>query len=179
MKLDFLKSLQEQGQCGLRTIIEPLHDQYPVLAHSDWKEMAIELVDSGYIRQLSNSQYKLTPAGAEAINKGAEFINAVSEDNESKHAKRLADAELLLKPPLMPKQIDGGFTTEPAPMHAEPDFDDQAESLVKSMETDVENLTTDELLEECRQSQQIIDVLTERRIIARAAIKARIGEVLS
>lgn len=74
MKLDFLKTLQEVQPCGLRAVIEPLDESYPVMAYSDWKELAAQLVDACFVKRLGNGQYTVTPAGKEAIAQGEEFL---------------------------------------------------------------------------------------------------------
>jgi len=84
MKLDFLKTLQEVQPCGLRAIIEVLDESYPVMAYSDWKELAVQLIDAGFIKRQGNGQYNVTPAGKEAIAKGKEFLeDALGSDQES------------------------------------------------------------------------------------------------
>jgi len=74
MKLDFLKTLQEVQPCGLRAVIEPLDESYPVMAYSDWKELAVQLMDACFVKRLGNGQYTVTPAGKEAIAQGEEFL---------------------------------------------------------------------------------------------------------
>lgn len=74
MKLDFLKTLQEVQPCGLRAVIEPLGESYPVMAYSDWKELAVQLIDACFVKRLGNGQYTVTPAGKEAIAHGEEFL---------------------------------------------------------------------------------------------------------
>ena len=74
MKLDFLKTLQEVQPCGLRAVIEPLGESYPVMAYSDWKELAVQLMDACFVKRLGNGQYTVTPAGKEAITQGEEFL---------------------------------------------------------------------------------------------------------
>lgn len=74
MKLDFLKTLQEVQPCGLRAVIEPLDESYPVMAYSDWKELAVQLIDACFVKRLGNGQYTVTPAGKEAIAQGEEFL---------------------------------------------------------------------------------------------------------
>lgn len=74
MKLDFLKTLQEVQPCGLRAVIEPLGESYPVMAYSDWKELAVQLIDACFVKRMGNGQYTVTPAGKEAIAQGEEFL---------------------------------------------------------------------------------------------------------
>ncbi len=74
MKLDFLKTLQEVQPCCLRAVIEPLDESYPVMAYSDWKELAVQLIDACFVKRLGNGQYTVTPAGKEAIAQGEEFL---------------------------------------------------------------------------------------------------------
>lgn len=74
MKLDFLKTLQEVQPCGLRAVIEPLDESYPVVAFSDWKELAVQLIDACFVKRMGNGQYIVTPAGKEAIAQGEEFL---------------------------------------------------------------------------------------------------------
>jgi len=74
MKLDFLKTLQEVQPCGLRAVIEPLDESYPVMAFSDWKELSVQLIDACFVKRMGNGQYTVTPAGKEAIAQGEEFL---------------------------------------------------------------------------------------------------------
>lgn len=84
MKLDFLKTLQEVQPCGLRAVIEPLDESYPVMAYSDWKELAVQLMDACFVKRLGNGQYTVTPAGKEAIAQGEEFLEqALGNQQES------------------------------------------------------------------------------------------------
>lgn len=82
MKLDFLKTLQEVQPCGLRPVMDILDESYPVMAFSDWKELAIQLIDAGFVKRHNNGQYQITPAGKEAIKKGEYFIDEASEQND-------------------------------------------------------------------------------------------------
>jgi len=84
MKLDFLKTLQEVQPCGLRAVIEPRGESYPVMAYSDWKELAVQLMDACFVKRLGNGQYTVTPAGKEAIAHGEEFLEqALGNQQES------------------------------------------------------------------------------------------------
>lgn len=93
MKLDFLKTLQEVQPCGLRAIIEVLDESYPVMAFSDWKELSVQLIASGFIKRHNNGQYQVTPAGKEAIAKGKQFLEDAlgsaqeSDEPESDHGE--------------------------------------------------------------------------------------------
>ena len=71
--LDFLKTLQEVQPCGLRPVMDILDESYPVMAFSDWKELAIQLIDAGFVKRHNNGQYTVTPAGKENIAQGEEF----------------------------------------------------------------------------------------------------------
>lgn len=86
MKLDFLKTVQQLGPCGLRPIIEVLNDTYPIMAFSDWKNLAITLIDEGYATKKGNGQYMITPIGNEVIKKGQAFFDD-DNDNEENHWK--------------------------------------------------------------------------------------------
>ncbi|MAF76460.1 MAG: hypothetical protein CMF17_11535 [Idiomarinaceae bacterium] len=84
MKLDFLKTLQEVQPCGLRPVMEILDESYPVMAFSDWKELAIQLIDAGFVKRHNNGQYQITPAGKEAISHGLSFLDdALSNEQDS------------------------------------------------------------------------------------------------
>ncbi len=88
MKLDFLKTLQEVQPCGLRAVIEPLGESYPVMAYSDWKELAVQLIDACFVKRLGNGQYTVTPAGKEAIAQGEEFLEqALGSEQEPEEPK--------------------------------------------------------------------------------------------
>jgi len=80
MKLDFLKTLDEIGACGLRRVIETLEESYPLMSFSDWKELSIDLIDSGFVKRHGNGQYQVTPAGKEAIAKGQAFFDELSSE---------------------------------------------------------------------------------------------------
>ncbi len=82
MKLDFLKTLDQIGMCGLRRVIEPLEESCPLMSFSDWKELAVDLIDSGFVKRHGNGQYQVTPAGKEAITKGQAFFDELSLEND-------------------------------------------------------------------------------------------------
>ncbi|WP_286824068.1 hypothetical protein, partial [Idiomarina sp. UBA1919] len=86
MKLDFLKTLNDIGMCGLRRVIEPLNESYPLMSHSDWKELVIDLIDCGFVKQHGNGQYQVTPAGNEAIAKGQAFFDELSAEDDEEEA---------------------------------------------------------------------------------------------
>ncbi|RAK01650.1 hypothetical protein [Aliidiomarina maris] len=196
MKLDFLKSLAELQPCGLRPIIDVLSDSYPVMAFSEWKELAINLIDDGFVSKMVNGQHKLTPAGQEAIEKGTAFIESEPEpepEPEQIHDEpRAPEPSKALKPadghpwkepfsPNGPKALTKQPAKEPHPEVSKPEFneveqlDTKAESLAKSMAKHVAELTTDELLAECRLSKSIIDNLVARRKQAITEVSRRLG----
>lgn len=109
MKLDFLKTLKEQEPCGLRAVIDPMSDTHPVMAFSDWKELANDLIDGGFVSRKGNGQYQVTPAGEEAIDKGASFL----EEDEENEEPDDDEVELKTKATVKPEKAHH----KPAPGH--------------------------------------------------------------
>lgn len=92
MKLDFLKTLQEVQPCGLRAVIEPLDESYPVMAYSDWKELAVQLIDACFVKRLGNGQYTVTPADKEAIAHGEEFLEQALGSEQEPEEQEVNDS---------------------------------------------------------------------------------------
>jgi hypothetical protein len=97
MKLDFLTSLEGLGPCGLRPVIDTLSDTYPVMVFADWKALAIELIDDGYVTQKGNGQYMITPAGVEAVQKGQSFFDEVDAQDDEPEADDIDDEPTTIK----------------------------------------------------------------------------------
>lgn len=200
MKLDFLKTLQELQPCGLRPIIEPLNDTYPVMAFSEWKSVAIDLMDDGFVSRAGNGQYRVTPAGQEAIQKGAEFFDnneptdtdaeETSEDSKGKYkpsadhpwhqplfTRKQKTGEVPINPrPIaaQPKRLEQEKQTEPKPpSDSETELDEAAGSLSASIKRPIDELSTDDLLAECALSKNLIDSLSHRRCTAVREIQRR------
>lgn len=202
MKLDFLKSLAELGPCGMRPVIDVLSDTYPVMAFSEWKELCIDLIDEGYVQKMANGQYKLTPAGGEAIAKGALFLEheTFPEDEQkepklSKAAKpdkghpwkapfcqKGFDAIEQNKRKAMPEtELQSGKREEHEKASAKKvtaevaELDTRAVSLADSMSRSISELSTDDLIAECRLSKSVIDSLSRRRKQAITEVSRRLG----
>lgn len=209
MKFDFLKTLQAVQPCGLRPIIEPLSDSYPVMAFSDWKELAFELMDGGFVSRQGNGQYRVTPAGAEAIEKGASFLEVGEEDAAPEGAEAAGSAvktphkrdsmhpwkqplftkkQLAGESPMnpagyeTPKVVAGNalqqeeHETEPV-ADSEDELDGLAESLSASVNRPIEDMSTDDLLGECRLSKDLISSLSQRRCSAVREIQRRMEDL--
>lgn len=195
MKLDFLKSLQELQPCGLRPVIDTLSDSYPVMAFSDWKALSIELIDEGYVSKQGNDQYRVTPAGDEAVSKGAAFF--ADDDAAEEPAAQPEKAKAPHKPaadhpwhqafspknqqkadaPVPPKskaEVAPVVEPEPESDEAETELDGVAASLSSTINKSVDAMSTDELLEECRLSKDLISSLSQRRQLAVREVNDRL-----
>lgn len=201
MKLDFLKSLQELQPCGLRPVIDTLSDSYPVMAFSDWKALSIELIDEGYVSKQGNGQYRVTPAGDEAVSKGAAFFADDSDDDAAEEpAAQPEKAKAPHKPaadhpwhqpfspknqqkadvPVPPKpKTEAAPVVEPEPEsgEVETELDGVAASLSSTISKSVDAMSTDELLEECRLSKDLISSLSQRRCLAVKEIESRLEDL--
>lgn len=199
MKLDFLKTLNEQQPCGLRAVIEPLSDSYPVMAFSDWKELAIELIDDGFVSKYGNGQYRVTPAGSEAIEKGAAFLEediAEPSDDEgdtetNQRPCKPATDHPWRQPLFTKKQMSGESPMDPRGIHGgtrqdksspekevpaakgDSELDGLADSLSTTINRPIEKMSTDELLTECRLSKDLVTSLQTRRELAVEEITRR------
>lgn len=201
MKLDFLKSLQELQPCGLRPVIDTLSDSYPVMAFSDWKALSIELIDEGYVSKQGNGQYRVTPAGDEAVSKGAAFFADDADDDAAEEStaqpekpkaphkpaadhpwhqafssknQQKADAPVPPKP-----KAETAPVAEPKPEgdEVESKLDGVAASLSSTINKSVDAMSTDELLEECRLSKDLISSLSQRRCLAVKGIESRLEDL--
>lgn len=201
MKLDFLKSLQELQPCGLRPVIDTLSDSYPVMAFSDWKALSIELIDEGYVSKQGNGQYRVTPAGDEAVSKGAAFFADDSDDDAAEEpAAQPEKAKAPHKPaadhpwhqafspknqqkadaPVSPKpKTEAAPVAEPEPQsgEVETELDGVAASLSSTINKSVDAMSTGELLEECRLSKDLISSLSQRRCLAVKEIESRLEDL--
>lgn len=199
MKLDFLKSLQELQPCGLRPVIDTLSDSYPVMAFSDWKALSIELIDEGYVSKQGNGQYRVTPGGDEAVSKGAAFFADDSDDDVVQEPTELPEKpKVPHKPaadhpwhqafspknqqksgaPVSPKPKDEAApVAEPESDAVETELDGVAASLSSTISKPVDSMSTDELLEECRLSKDLISSLSQRRCLAVKEIESRLEDL--
>lgn len=106
MKLEFLISLEQLQPCGLRPVIDTLSDSFPVMAFSDWKSLATDLIDDGYVSRMGNGQYQVTPSGSDAIQKGQSFFSEITTDLEGSESKPIPA-------PKKPAPVQGDPITAP------------------------------------------------------------------